>query len=315
MMIKDIFSKIKQPLADLGKHNIDNDKKSEASDFKGNVDFNNTIEQTVPMTAYVSDILKSPESDELGMKAGYLTGIGARPQQQDSLLISDLSDRVLCDKNGVLALVADGMGGLADGAKISASITDIMNKLFSDVSETMSPQDRLLTMTYDTAETIRNYLINENAKMSGSTLAAVIIHNNELSFLSVGDSRIYLVRKGMLLQLNREHSYAVELDEAAARGEMYFEQAKNHPQRNALTSYIGNVPLERIDRSMHPIRLKKGDAVMIMSDGVFGTLSDEKIESIFVEDDPVATAKAIEREVLAAGQPNQDNFSAVILSV
>ena len=128
MMIKDIFSKIKQPLADLGKHNIDNDKKDEVSDFKENID--NAIGQTVPMTAYVSDILKSPESDEFGMKAGYLTGIGARPQQQDSLLISDLSDKQLCDKNGVLALVADGMGGLADGAKISASITDIMNKLF-----------------------------------------------------------------------------------------------------------------------------------------------------------------------------------------
>lgn len=314
-MIKDIFSKIKQPLADLGKRSSNKDIKNETVALKDQSAFNKEFEQTVPMTVFASNLPKDSSEGRSGIKAGYITNIGARPQQQDSLLISDLNDPLLCANNGVLALVADGMGGLADGAKISASITDIMNKLFSDMSESLSPQDRLLTMTYDTAGTIRNYLINENAEMSGSTLAAVIIHNNKLSFLSVGDSRIYLVRNGMLLQLNREHSYSVELDEAAARGEMYFEQARNHPQRNALTSYIGNVPLEQIDRSTRPIRLVHGDAVMIMSDGVFGTLSDEKIESIFVKDDPAATAKAIEREVIAAAYPNQDNFSAVVLSI
>ncbi len=316
-MIKDIFSKIKskESVAKKSKHFTSDSEDLVTTPILQSPNADNEYASQIPMTYFASKSPADLSSTFSGLKAGYITNIGARPQQQDSLLISDLNNEVLCSSNGVLALVADGMGGLANGAKISASIADMMNQLFSDTSTALSPQNRLLFMTYEAANSIRNYLIKEQADMSGSTLAAVIIYQNKLSFLSIGDSRIYLVRNGLYLQLNREHSYSVELDEAAARGEIFYEEAANHPKRNALTSYIGNIPIEHIDRSTRPIKLVKGDSIVIMSDGVYGTLSDETLERIFVKDNPAAAAKAIEKEILAAAYPNQDNFTAVILSL
>lgn len=242
-------------------------------------------------------------------QVGKLHNIGKRKSQQDSFAVSDTGEE-LCSKKGLFAIVADGMGGLSDGDKVSSMVT---LSFFRDFHETefSNPADALLTMLQHANDEVNNFLGNKITQ-SGSTLVAGIIKDYKLYWISVGDSHIYHYRNGNLMQLNREHTYRHELDAKAANGEISRETALNDPQRNALTSYIGMGRLEQIDRNVTPLNLCKGDRILFMSDGVFGTLGDEAIaqamsmpveESINIMDDWIK----------ATNKSNQDNYTAVIL--
>jgi serine/threonine protein phosphatase PrpC len=146
----------------------------------------------------------------------------------------------------------------------------------------------------------------------GTTMVAVIIHEGNLYWAAVGDSLIYLVRSGAIIQVNREHTYAVELDEKAAIGEISWEAAASDPKRAALTSYLGMGKPEKIDRCLRPVKLLPGDRVLLMSDGIFGVLTDEEILEAMVQS-PQESAVKLQEMTLGKNNPNQDNLTAVIL--
>jgi serine/threonine protein phosphatase PrpC len=162
------------------------------------------------------------------------------------------------------------------------------------------------------------YAANENVnrfqqgrERGGSTAVAVIIHDGNLYWASVGDSRICLIRGGGIMQLTREHVYAVDLDERAASGKMTWDIAFNDPQRAALTNFLGIGDLERVDRNTRPLRLLQGDRVLLMSDGVFGAISDSEILET-MSAPPHISAEQLQEKVLAKGFTNQDNMTAVV---
>jgi len=129
--------------------------------------------------------------------------------------------------------------------------------------------------------------------------------------VAVGDSRIYLIRNGAIMQLNREHVYSVELDEKAATGEISWETAAGDPKRGALTSYLGMETLEKIDRNYRPVQLLDGDRVLLMSDGIFGVLTDDEILSAMPYP-PQESAAMLQEIALDKQDPNQDNLTAII---
>lgn len=252
-----------------------------------------------------------PVKEAGGMWIGNAHHIGARQNQQDSFAISDVTNQQLCRAKGMFAVVADGMGGLSNGAQISAMVTSSMMRRFENDPMVPEIPAELLQMVHQASEEVNGYL-GEAVGQSGSTVVAVWVSGMRLHFISVGDSRIYLVRGGTLTQLNREHTYASELDEQAARGKISWEEARSDPQRHALTSYIGMGELEQIDRSLHPLPLIAGDRVLLMTDGVFGTLSEQEILEA-VSGNAMEAARRIEEKVLEKRKPTQDNFTAVIL--
>ena len=243
---------------------------------------------------------------------GNLHHIGARESQQDSFGVSDFTDAALYQHKGLLAVVADGMGGLSDGATISGMITSSLLQNFASTGLSQDPALELLSMVSQANREVNQYLAGNTGK-SGSTVVAVWIRGSQLYFISVGDSRIYLLRNGALTQLNREHTYGAELDELAAMGKISLEEARSDGQRHALTSFIGMGELEHIDRSMHPLHLSPGDKVLLMSDGVFGTVPDEEIARLAGPADALTAAQNLENAVLAAQKPGQDNFTAIVV--
>lgn len=259
--------------------------------------------KSVPMEVNLSSI-----------NVGNVHNIGKRESQQDSFGVSDLSNEKQCRENGIFAVVADGMGGLAGGAEISAIVTSYMLSYFSKANHHKDIPTTLLDMVYGANREVRQYLNNNGNQLSGSTVVAAVIKDNLLHFLTVGDSRIYLCRGGVMLQLNREHTYGSELDEKAARGEISISDAKGDPQRNALTSYIGLEEITHIDRSLRPVSLAPGDRVFLMSDGVFGTLSEDEILRASSANLYETTA-CIEKAILDKGKMNQDNFTSVIIEI
>ncbi len=232
--------------------------------------------------------------------------IGRRDSQQDSFGVSDLSQRAA---RGVLAAVADGMGGLSNGAEISTAVVRTVLAGFAQLPPDADPAYRLVALA---AEAHRAALKIAQNGGGGSTLLMAYIRSDQLYTLSVGDSRIYLWRGGSLIQLNREHVYAVDLDERAALGDIDREDAQGDPQRKALTSYLGMSDTLRFDRALHPVQLRPGDRIALMSDGVFGTVSETEIAA-YLALDPYHAAMKLQEAVLTKNMPHQDNLTAVII--
>lgn len=236
--------------------------------------------------------------------------IGNREEQQDSFGVSDLSNEALLREKGLLAVVADGMGGLDNGAEISSIVTQSMLHGFAQQPGRVDPAYRLLALVEDANARVNQHL--DGSTGSGSTVVATLIHQGKLLLISVGDSRIYLHRNGVLLQLNREHVYGAELDGRAARGEMLYADALGDRQRKALTSYIGMGGLAAIDRTISPIVLCDGDKILLMTDGVYGTLADDEIATHMGLPAYEAAAK-VETAVLEKQRKYQDNFTLIVL--
>jgi protein phosphatase len=250
-----------------------------------------------------------PVTNHYPVMIGNLHHIGARESQQDSFCISDISNTALCARKGMLGVVADGMGGMADGAEVSSIVSRTMLQYFNEAAPSGHPELDLLNMLYVVNENINRFM--SGREKSGSTVVAVIIYDRNLYWVAVGDSRIYLIRNGAIIQLNREHVYSVELDEKAASGEISWETASGAPNRDALTSYLGIKTLEKVDRSLRPMHLVDGDRILLMSDGVFDTLSDDEILHAMSLTLHESTMR-LQEMVLTKQNPNQDNFTAIV---
>ena len=146
-------------------------------------------------------------------RPGNAQEIGGREEQQDAFAFSDIGDEAFADHGGVLAVVADGMGGLAGGR--AASQTAV--RTFLDAYCGKAPGDGIDT-ALDRAIHVANQavcdLVSTRASDAerGTTLVAGVLHDDGLRWISVGDSRIYLVRSGHAEQVTLDHNYALELD-------------------------------------------------------------------------------------------------------
>ena len=249
------------------------------------------------------------------LEAAAVHNIGARSSQQDNFIFSDLSNTELVKTKGVLAVVADGMGGLRNGAEVSGIVTYMFKDIFEKQPVRFETNMELLQMLREANEKVIAYVEQNGGDMSGSTVVATIIKDYRLHFMSVGDSRIYLMRNCGLIQINREHIYARDLDKSASLGEISIDAAYSDAQRNSLTAYVGQEHIEAIDFNIEPITLKPGDMLLLMSDGVFGTLDEEEmIEAVNVPHLGQA-ATNLENAVLSHQKHTQDNFTATLLRI
>lgn len=232
--------------------------------------------------------------------------IGARPYQEDSLGVDTLKD-------GVLAVVADGMGGLSGGDRVSQKIVYTMLEYGKKLpSEQMDGV--LETMVNGVNQEVNRMLGPDGLYKSGSTLLAVLIRNQQFQWITVGDSRIYYYHQGKLSQLNQEHNVGQDMLIKATRGELSFEDARNAPKKGRVTSFIGMGTLKYVDKSCRSIKLVAGDRLLLMTDGVFNALPDQTILSVLANyPDVQMEATKLEQLVLQAGHPKQDNFTAIIL--
>ena len=244
-------------------------------------------------------------------KIGKLHEIGNREGQQDAFAVSDISQTEEIRRNGLIAIVSDGMGGLQDGDKISSMVVLSLFQDFHNQKAGTEVSQLLLSMLANANETVNQFLGNEIGSC-GSTLVAGIIKEDKLYWISVGDSHIYLYRGGKLLLLNREHIYLNELELQVVNGEIPYTEAVEHRERTALNSFIGMGRLMAVDRNRTGISLGKGDRILFMSDGVFGTLTETQIAQamqLSVED----SVEQMHRAIVEAGKKNQDNYTAVIV--
>jgi protein phosphatase len=109
----------------------------------------------------------------------------------------------------------------------------------------------------------------------GTTLTGALVEGEHLAVVSVGDSRAYRIRSGQLSQITADHSVVAEQERS---GLLSREQARAHPQRNLLTSALGQEENPRID--VFRSDLSPGDVVLLCSDGLHAALTDREILGI-----------------------------------
>jgi len=239
---------------------------------------------------------------------GKAHNIGSRPAQQDSL-----GQVELAQGRGVLAVVADGMGGLSGGEQVSQAI--VRDMLSCAASLRPGQMDGVLQeIVKRVNDDVNRMLGPEGLYKSGSTLVTVLVQDDAFHWLSVGDSRIYLYRDGRMVQLNQEHTLLQEWMPDILNGKLRYEDAVKDPDGVKLTSFIGMGQLKHVDASLRRIRLKAGDRILLMSDGVFNTLPEPAMEQILAGcPDVQQAAGQFEKAVLSAKMPGQDNFTVIIL--
>lgn len=233
---------------------------------------------------------------------------GGREYQEDAFAISNIME----EKKGILAVIADGMGGMAGGKEASNTAVTVAIEEYNKLDRITDPVPMLLDIVEtvnDRVSSLPELQVNDG----GTTFIMCYIKEYDMNFLSVGDSRICLIRDGKMIKLNKEHTLGNSLDEMVMRGEMDYEEAMSNPMRKMLNSFIGAEEIPKIDYSKATIFLKPKDKIILMSDGVFGTLSDEEIIEALDNSDLNIGARLLEHRVLSKKKKHQDNFTAVII--
>lgn len=242
--------------------------------------------------------------------------IGSREEQQDAFGFSDIGDEDFTQEWGVLAVLADGMGGLQGGKEVSHIAVQSFLEQYVQSTELKSIPEKLLS-SLETANVAVLEYAREHGLMGrvGTTLVASVIFRNELYWLSVGDSRIYHNNGEVITQLTTEHKYAKELDDMVAQGMLTADEALLDPQRESLTSFIGLEKIEKMDLSMESLPLEKGDSIILCSDGLYGSLSDEEIREVCQYLPTQEAAEELIKLVLTKQMPHQDNATVAILTM
>jgi protein phosphatase len=145
-----------------------------------------------------------------------------------------------------LFAVADGMGGAQAGEVASQMAVEAFDRGLADGS----PAEALRTIVTEANRRIHALSREDDRRAGmGTTVTAAYVGEDEVTIAHVGDSRAYLLRRGELTRLTRDHSLVGEL---MARGKLTEEQAEHHPQRNVITRSVGPEPEVEVDTECYP---------------------------------------------------------------
>jgi len=203
-----------------------------------------------------------------------------------------------------LFVVADGMGGAQAGEVASRMAVEV----FDHPGLPDGAADAGLTQVIAEA----NRRIHETSRADdrragmGTTVTAAYVGEDDVTIAHVGDSRAYLLRRGELTRLTRDHSLVGEL---VARGKLTEEQAEHHPQRSVITRALGPESDVQVDTDSYPAR--EGDVFLLCSDGLTSMVPEAALKDILngAKDLPEAGRRLIAAANDAGGR---DNITVVL---
>lgn len=206
------------------------------------------------------------------MQSWALTDQGCvRTQNQDTYQMEQL------DKNTLLCVVCDGMGGAKSGNVASALAADVfvqeVKRAWSagqsreKISQILQAAVKLANITvFDQSRQIEEF------EGMGTTLVAVLVQGKFATVVNVGDSRAYKIDRAGIRQITRDHSL-VQL--MVDRGELTPEVARTYPGKNFITRAIGTEPTVLTD--VFQLEVAKDDCLLLCTDGLSNMMDDQEI--------------------------------------
>lgn len=241
--------------------------------------------------------------------------IGARQYQQDSFGFADSADQTFLGHAGFLAVLCDGMGGMAHGDVASqTAVATILEAYRQKTPEETIPQALERSVRQANDQVYQKAQSLGLAEGIGTTVVAAVLHQESLYFLTVGDSGLFLIHDGLLQMVNRPHVYANYLARAVEMGMISQEIADRHPEREALTSFVGIEKLTELDQNTEPWPVRKGDTLLLASDGMFKTLEADEIVTC-LKGEPQKWPDLLVECVLAKQRTGQDNVTVMTVTL
>ena len=208
-------------------------------------------------------------------------------------------------------VLCDGMGGVTDGGTASRMageyLQEQIQKNVVDLPTPESVKDFMLDAVRRCNRKIYAFSQEgETAITMGTTVVMALVRQNLAQIVHAGDSRAYLVSRGTVKLLTKDHSIVQELLDD---GKITPEQALNHPNKNIITSALGVDAETRIDYDES--RFIKGDNLVLCSDGLSNMVAESKILEIVRDEEFYRSAEKLVKRAVDAG--GYDNITAVVL--
>ncbi len=211
--------------------------------------------------------------------------------------------------DGVLAIVADGLGAHNAGEVASALAVRVLEREMSGSSGTgLSMKNLRNAMRQANLEIYQKAITVPELSRMGAAVIASVLTGNVLFTAHIGDCRLYLLRDGVLTQQSKDHTW---VGERVQYGILTPEEARAHPYRHLITRYLGNELLASID--FFKLEVMPGDTVLQCSDGAYEVLLDADLAEALRSDGPEAACTKIVKGARDAG--SEDNISVQVLSV
>lgn len=245
----------------------------------------------------------------LQLKTAWSQSQGKRAYQQDGLT------KQVWPNGFSLVVLSDGMGGAVHGDIASEEILTSYNQAFCQSDES-DLSTRLQDSLFSANKHLTDYIEGQpECRGMGGTIVATAFTGQELYWLSVGDSPLWLIRDNQIHRLNQDHSKKAEFVDLVAVGEMTQAELDTHPQRNQLTSAVMGTVIDFIDNDH--IDLLHGDIILLASDGI-ETISEKEILSIcqrFSQAEPQALSDYIVSYVENINKTHQDNSTLMVMTL
>lgn len=237
--------------------------------------------------------------------------LGNKPNQEDALY--PLMGKATRDSR--VLLVCDGMGGHEHGEVASACVAGIVGRMtedapFATVEEMKATFEHALAKAYDQLDALDT---DTTGKKMGTTLTFFAPCTDGYLVAHIGDSRVYLLRRGEgAVFKTRDHSLVNDL---IAAGEITEEEARSYPQRNIITRAIQPHQEFRAKPAYNVLRdLHKGDLLMLCSDGIVEQLTDDDLCRLLLTNQPLEERIEALRKACADRQ-TRDNHTCYLLEV
>lgn len=279
----------------------------------------------VTVTAFDSNSAQPPSDDRRVVARVFaLTDVGrSREHNEDTFLVADLESGATLDFNrghhevranvhGLLFLVADGMGGAASGELASSMASELV---LDGLRKLWTSAGKLTAEAF--AEALRDVTVAANTRIHqhardypehrgmGTTATIAGLLGDRLYLVQVGDSRAYLVRDGKAQQITKDQSLMQRLVEA---GELTPEEAEVSDRRNIILQALG--PEAHVTVDLTHQQLRKGDTLILCSDGLSGMVKADEIASLTAaEPDVRLVCRKLVDRANARGGP--DNITVV----
>ena len=230
----------------------------------------------------------------------------ARSQNQDAYQMVEL------DKNTVLCVVCDGMGGAKSGNVASSLALEVFVQEIKNTWNADMEEERLEQLLTNAAK-LANFTVYDQAQQfveftgMGTTMVAALVHGKTATLLNVGDSRCYSIDKEGIRQLTVDHSLVQMMIQ---RGEIQPEQAKTYPGKNLITRAVGTESVVKCD--IFHRRLEQGECLLLCSDGLSNVIDEQEIlfEVIHGQDMQHCCERLLE---IAKNRGAPDNVTCVLI--
>jgi len=234
--------------------------------------------------------------------------IGTRDEQQDCAFYKNDNDKVV-------AMVCDGMGGHDGGTLASRTTIEKLKDLYENKDSAETLPEFFLKSVDILDEIVYNMKNQDGERLdAGTTLVAAAIEKDNLFWLSVGDSRLYILRSSEFVQVTRDHNYFLKLGQMIKESEINEMQYKTESSKGeALISFIGVGGIEIMDINNTPFKLLHGDIILLSSDGLYKALRDEEIAQILQISDIEESMETLIAKSTEKAQGIQDNTTCIII--